>query len=311
MSVLPRAAALTERLPRFLRRHRLMTSWMRLTGESPIQLVRVRDDSLAYADMSDGFLRLIPIDGGYDEDFFIVADALLSEGGTFLDVGANYGLLSFGLAGRHGDRIDFHLFEPNTALTRTIGRSRARYPAMRCTVNAVAVSDRPGTVRFSLDEAQTGASHISTADEAGTVEVPAIALDGYIAANGITRVDLLKLDIEGFEASACRGAEKSLRSRLIRAVYYEYFEKCLIRAGEPGKLIEYLDGLGFVTCFCRRYDLECFGGPTHTVADGLPGHGLKLLPVEGLERPAMTDLLAIPRENLVPRGGARRDRSQP
>jgi FkbM family methyltransferase len=308
MSVLPSAAALTERLPRFLRRHRLMTSWMRLTGESPIQLVRIRDDSYAYADMSDGFLRLVPIDGGYDEDFFIVADALLSEGGTFLDVGANYGLLSFGLAGRHGDRIDFHLFEPNTALTQAIARSKARYPAMRCTVNAVAVSDRAGTVRFSIDEAQTGASHISTEDEANAVEVPAIALDDYIAAHGITRVDLLKLDIEGFEASACRGAEKSLRSRVIRAVYYEYFEKCLIREGEPGRLIDYLDGLGFVTCFCRHYDLERFGGPTHNIVEGRPGNRLKLLPVDGIERPAMTDLLAVPRENLVPAGGPRRGR---
>jgi FkbM family methyltransferase len=309
MSVLPHAAALTERLPRFLRRHRLMTTWMRLTGESPIQLVRIRDDSYAYADMSDGFLRLVPIEGAFDEDFFIVADALLSEGGTFLDVGANYGLLSFGLAGRHGDRIDFHLFEPNAALTRAIGRSKQHYPAMRCTVNAVAVSDRAGTVRFSIDEAQTGTSHISTGDEAGAVEVPAITLDDYIAAQGITRVDLLKLDIEGFEASACRGAEVSLRSRVIRAVYYEYFEKYLARDGKAGRLIDYLDGLGFVTCFCRRHDLERFGGPTHTVAETLPGHGLRLLPVEGFKRPAMTDLLAIPHENLVPLCGA--DRSRP
>ena len=39
--------------------------------------------------MRDGFLRLIVIDGGYDDDFFRVADALLADGGEFLDVGAS------------------------------------------------------------------------------------------------------------------------------------------------------------------------------------------------------------------------------
>ncbi len=96
--MLPTAAALVEKLPRPLRRHRLMTGWMRLTGEDPVQLVRIRDEAFGYADMRDGFLRLIPIEGDYDHDFFRIADALLAKGGDFLDVGANFGLLSFGLA---------------------------------------------------------------------------------------------------------------------------------------------------------------------------------------------------------------------
>jgi hypothetical protein len=75
-----------------------MKAWMRPTGEDPLQLVRIRGDSFGYADLSDGFLRLIVIDGEYDKDFFRVADALLREGGEFLDVEANHGLLSFGLA---------------------------------------------------------------------------------------------------------------------------------------------------------------------------------------------------------------------
>src|SRR5689334_12189801 len=83
--MIPRAAGLFEKLPRMLRRHRLMKGWMRLTGEDPIQPVRIRNDARGYADLSDGFLRLIVIDGDYEKDFFRVADALLKEGGEFLD----------------------------------------------------------------------------------------------------------------------------------------------------------------------------------------------------------------------------------
>jgi FkbM family methyltransferase len=285
MRFLLTAASITEKLPRFLRRHKLMRLWMKLTGEPAIQLVRIRDDSFGYADMSDGFLRLIPIEGSYDADFFVIADAILGGGGCFFDVGANYGLLSFGLAGRHGSNIDFHLFEPNLKLVDIIARSQRRYERMRCRVNPVAVSDCAGEVRFSIVEEQTGVSHISTADEAGGIVVPAITLDGYIAETGIDSVDLLKIDVEGFELTVLRGAEASLRSRRIKAVYFEYIEKQLIRVGRPEALIEYLGGLGFVTCFCRPDDFARRQPPTHTIRAGMPGHGLGLLPLAGLAPP--------------------------
>ena len=37
--MIPTAAGLFKKLPRTLRRHRLMTAWMRFTGEDPLQLV--------------------------------------------------------------------------------------------------------------------------------------------------------------------------------------------------------------------------------------------------------------------------------
>ena len=106
-TMIPTASQVVEKLPRFFRRHKLMTGWMRLTGENPVQLVRIRDDYFGYADLSDGFLRLIVIDRGLEADFFTIADAILASGGVFLDVGANYGFLSFGLGGRHDGSIRF------------------------------------------------------------------------------------------------------------------------------------------------------------------------------------------------------------
>ena len=71
---------------------------MWLTGQDPVQLVRIRDQSFGYADMRDGFLRLIVIEGEFEPNFFRIADKVLSDGGVFFDVGANYGLLSLDLA---------------------------------------------------------------------------------------------------------------------------------------------------------------------------------------------------------------------
>ena len=297
MMTIPTAASLFERVPRPLRRHRLMQSWMRMTGEDPLQLVRIRDDSYGYADMSDGFLRLIVIEGNFEHDFFAVADAILGHGGTFFDVGANHGLLSFGLAGRHGDKLRFHLFEPNPRLVHSIEQTRSRYPDMRCTINAVAVSDRDGVVSFEVNPGQTGASHIVAS---GGDTVRSITLDQYLAGARIDRVDLLKLDVEGYELTALRGARHALETQAIHAVYFEYFEKYLIRVQPPAALIEFLQSTGYEVCFCRPCDIDPRGRPTHTIRAGLPGHGIALLPVRGQRMPEMTDLLAVPSANLAP-----------
>ena len=54
-----------------------------------------------------------------------------------------------------------------------------------------------------------------------TREVPVVALDDYCAEAGLTRVDLLKIDTQGFELNVLTGAERLLRSGAVRAVYLE------------------------------------------------------------------------------------------
>ena len=274
-----------------------MTAWMRFTGEDPLQLVHIRDGARGYADMSDGFLRLIVIEGCYEKDFFRIADALLQDGGEFLDVGANHGLLSFGLARKLDQRAKFHLFEPNPKLVESIVKSRKLYPSMRAEINALAVCDQDGTICFEVHSEQTGASHI--VKDGGNL-IRSVKLDTYLKEKSVDRVDLLKLDIEGYELTALRGAECALRDRRIKAIYFEYFEKFLVRVSPPSKLIEFLDSLSYEVCFCREADLTLQGfAPKVTVRTGLPGSGLPLIPIAGRQVPAMTDLLAIPRENLI------------
>jgi FkbM family methyltransferase len=272
-----------------------MTAWMRLTGEDPLQLVRIRDDSFGYADLSDGFLRLIVVNQGFETDFFGMADQIFAGGGVFMDGGANHGLLSFGLAGRFGAAIDFHLFEPNPKLVTSIFKTRQRYPDMRLTLNPCAISDFDGEVCFQIVADQTGASHI-TADGGEGVSMPSIRLDSYIAAAGLARVDLLKLDVEGYELPALQGATRALEQRTVRAVYFEYFEKWLVRVGPPSDLIGFLRSVGFEVCFCRAGDFAGHGPPTHQLA----GSGVPLRPVGADALPPMTDLFAAPKENVVP-----------
>jgi FkbM family methyltransferase len=67
----------------------------------------------------------------------------------------------------------------------------------------VAVSDRAGTLHLTDDQLHQF-NHVSAN---GPVEVPAAALPAIFAAHGIDRIDLLTINIEGFEREAVRGMQ--------------------------------------------------------------------------------------------------------
>jgi hypothetical protein len=55
-----------------------------------------------------------------------------------------------------------------------------------------------------------------------------------------------------------RGAEKSPQKRRIQPIYFEYFEKYLMRVGPPRRLLAF-DALDYEVCFCRAADLASHG----------------------------------------------------
>jgi len=138
--------------------------------------------------------------GEYDVDTVRFVAANLPPGGVFLDVGAHIGLISFQVLQRvPSARI--HAFEPhpdrNAQYRRHIELNDA---GDRVKVSAVALSQASGSAAFDLER---------HAIEEGAA-VPTAALDDYLAAKGLDRVDVLKLDVEGHELSVLQGAARAL-----------------------------------------------------------------------------------------------------
>src|SRR5207244_920270 len=109
---------------------------------------------------------------------------------------------------------DVHGFEPVGWLA---GRARANVELnafKNVTINEVALSDHAGTAQLNLpalNDSNWGTSslvHKSSSPTAIT-EVPLDTLDGYCAAHQLTRLDFIKVDVEGAEHLVFRGAEKT------------------------------------------------------------------------------------------------------
>ncbi len=167
------------------------------------------------------------------------------------DVGAFVGLYSLALAQRVGDEGRVYAFEPDphnaAALERHIILNGL---GARVIVVRAAAAAKTGLERFvSRGDCE---SHLLARDErSGLASTLTVRLDEIFAD---TRLDLLKLDVEGFEEHVLRGAEGILRrpAGRPRAVFIEVHPFAWPAAGTSSASI-----LGFLRdCGYQVYDLD-------------------------------------------------------
>ena len=84
-------------LPTFLKRHSIVEGLLRTKLISSEQLVSFNRSSLAYLNLNDPEPRNIFLKSSFDPDFFYIASSFIPPKEVFFDLGANYGLCSFGL----------------------------------------------------------------------------------------------------------------------------------------------------------------------------------------------------------------------
>jgi len=126
-------------------------------------------------------------------------------------------------------------------------------------VNA-ALMDAPGEVSLNFDLSHTGAGYIS---RGGGIPVRAITLDDDLEQSGITRVDLLKIDVEGNEGVVLTGLRRSLEAKRIGAVYFEYCPEHIQRAESKFTPIDLLTECGYDVFAWGHFAAELGGRSTH------------------------------------------------
>lgn len=94
-----------------------------------------------------------------------------------------------------------------------------------------AIAERNGTASFHVNqEAMTNSLYASEKTDSfvdkltrtvSMEEVKVTTLDEFTAQNGIEHIDILKLDVQGGELSALKGAEKLLKSGKVNLIYSE------------------------------------------------------------------------------------------
>jgi FkbM family methyltransferase len=131
---------------------------------------------------------------------------LLLPGDLVGDGGANIGLLSLIAARLVGPTGRVLACEPGPGTMALLKANADENRFDTIELHEVALSDRPGRASFTVFEAGSGLASFAPQDAAGSqVEVVVTTLDA-LTEKLDRRVTLVKLDIEGAEAKALRGA---------------------------------------------------------------------------------------------------------
>ncbi len=143
------------------------------------------------------------------------------------DVGANRGEYSeFALAACPQARI--FAFEPIPSVFEQL--KEALGSETRANLNQLALSNQAGDLRLWFDQSNTGnttalgdvQSSIHKIDSPLEVVASAQRLDAFCAERMIDHIDLLTIDVEGFEAHVLKGGDEMVRNGSITCVQIEY-----------------------------------------------------------------------------------------
>jgi FkbM family methyltransferase len=195
--------------------------------------------------------RQLFIGGCTEPNEFAFLDEVLGPGMVFIDGGANDGLYSLFASRRVGDQGQVWAFEPSSREFDRLEQNLKLNQAGNVRPFPIGLADRNGKEELAVagyeHEGQNtlGAFVHQGVELQGTEQVVVRRLDDLAAEEGLSRIDVIKLDVEGAEKRALEGARGCL-SRFRPIVLFEALDEALQKQGSSrDELLEYLTSSGF------------------------------------------------------------------
>ena len=173
------------------------------------------------------------------DDLEFLYEKLKTEPKIIFDGGANVGFVSYQFFKKFKNS-KIYAFEPNPSVFKTLTTSLKDMKNVILPFN-LGISDKKGELEF-YKNSNTGTSsflepndfHSShLARKYTKINVPVISISEFCLENNIPSIDILKLDIEGFELKALQGCEEMLITEKIDFIFAEvnliptYSHQCL------------------------------------------------------------------------------------
>jgi len=168
----------------------------------------------------------------FEPEFLDAFEMEAARARVVFDVGSYIGLYSV-TALCCGDDVQVHAFEPEPVnfdiVQRNLGQVGGRWKA-----HQVCLGDEDGSLRLTI---KGNSGHFVGSSEGRNIEVPVRTVDSLIADGTIPVPDLVKIDVEGFEANVLRGMRQTLQEER-PLILMELHPKFLQRYGESAQALD-------------------------------------------------------------------------
>jgi FkbM family methyltransferase len=211
--------------------------------------------------------------GTYEKGTIQFLEEYLKPGFSFLDIGANIGLMSVIASKAVGEKGIVYAVEANPATVPILQTNIELNNCKNIELLPIALSDVQGKALLfeNWEVNRGGASLISQSDDQKGVEVKMERLDDLFAES--TTIDLVKIDVEGFEPQVIRGGMNWFKKQL-PVFIIEVSEKREKEIGpSPKEIMELVQTIGRYTFYKHKGTKERRGKLIEIKSvHELPGH---------------------------------------
>lgn len=194
--------------------------------------------------------RELAFAGAYEARDTNALTKLILSNDVCIDVGANIGYYTT-LMSKYAFNGSVHSFEPVPINWKILNLNIQLNKLKNVVLNYSALADKKGEVDFSvsIDGAYSSIKHTGRNIESEILTVKLDTLDEYIVRNEISKIDVIKIDVEGAEDLVLQGAECLLNnfSMRPRLLVLELFDPNLEKFNtNVDAVMNRMKGLGYV-----------------------------------------------------------------
>ncbi len=203
-------------------------------------------DGLGFVSMPNNFSSFAMfVAGARDPDIWRFIARRVPAGATVVDAGANVGAYTLPFARLVGPSGRVVAVEAHPLTHDFLARNIAANGLAQASALQLALGAEAGMSAIAYTDANPGETHVAADAGEAALQVRVYPLDDVLAGLGITRIDYLKIDVEGFELPVLQGARGIIATSPGIAVQTELQAKHAARYGHAiADIASLLAGLG-------------------------------------------------------------------
>jgi len=205
--------------------------------------------------LDKGVERTIFHHGTYELGTLIFLKEFLSSGDTFIDIGANIGLMSLHASKIVGDNGKVISFEPLPSTYEVLNKNIEINKCNNIVAEKFAIGSKNEFANFydNLTINRGSASFFRRDDEKSCHKITIKRLDDYLEENRFNRfVNCIKIDVEGWELEVLKGAKTLLSSKKAPACIIEYSKSHPTFGGKTQEIFTFFRSINKYRIFCLK-----------------------------------------------------------